>query len=154
MVLKIVTLTQIWTCIIYLLNVESCQLNACLFGQGTYVEGIKEEVVLSPAHALSLIASGEGLIIVPLLSSFPYVLYLQLPLVYSVFSPCTLWFPHWHIFVYICAHIFCLEVISMLSLCMSCIWYACVDVFLFIGLDSCFSLFPPPILSSSVSPKG
>ncbi|KAK1267407.1 Kinesin-like protein NACK2 [Acorus gramineus] len=26
---------------------------------GTYVEGIKEEVVLSPAHALSLIASGE-----------------------------------------------------------------------------------------------
>ncbi|XP_075101079.1 kinesin-like protein KIN-7C, mitochondrial isoform X2 [Nicotiana tabacum] len=28
-------------------------------GQGTYVEGIKEEVVLSPAHALSLIASGE-----------------------------------------------------------------------------------------------
>jgi hypothetical protein len=30
------------------------------FGQGTYVERIKEEVVLSPAHALSLIASGEG----------------------------------------------------------------------------------------------
>lgn len=29
-------------------------------GQGTYVEGMKEEVVLSPAHALSLIASGEG----------------------------------------------------------------------------------------------
>ncbi|KAK9096088.1 hypothetical protein Sjap_021585 [Stephania japonica] len=28
--------------------------------QGTYVEGIKEEVVLSPAHAFSLIASGEG----------------------------------------------------------------------------------------------
>ncbi|XP_010521267.1 PREDICTED: kinesin-like protein KIN-7C, mitochondrial [Tarenaya hassleriana] len=27
--------------------------------QGTYVEGIKEEVVLSPAHVLSLIASGE-----------------------------------------------------------------------------------------------
>ncbi|XP_031273127.1 kinesin-like protein KIN-7C, mitochondrial [Pistacia vera] len=27
--------------------------------QGTYVEGIKEEVILSPAHALSLIASGE-----------------------------------------------------------------------------------------------
>ncbi|WVY92178.1 hypothetical protein V8G54_037692 [Vigna mungo] len=26
---------------------------------GTYVEGIKEEVVLSPAHALSLIATGE-----------------------------------------------------------------------------------------------
>lgn len=27
--------------------------------QGTYMEGIKEEVVLSPAHALALIASGE-----------------------------------------------------------------------------------------------
>ncbi|KAG7601416.1 P-loop containing nucleoside triphosphate hydrolase [Arabidopsis thaliana x Arabidopsis arenosa] len=27
--------------------------------QGTYIEGIKEEVVLSPAHALSLIAAGE-----------------------------------------------------------------------------------------------
>lgn len=31
--------------------------------QGTYVEGIKEEVVCSPAHALSLIAAGEGTII-------------------------------------------------------------------------------------------
>nr|GMC72649.1 kinesin-like protein KIN-7D, mitochondrial [Ipomoea batatas] len=28
---------------------------------GTYVEGIKEEVVLSPGHALSFIAAGEGL---------------------------------------------------------------------------------------------
>lgn len=28
--------------------------------QGIFVEGIKEEVVLSPAHALSLIAAGEG----------------------------------------------------------------------------------------------
>ncbi|CAI0393167.1 unnamed protein product [Linum tenue] len=28
--------------------------------QGTYVEGIKEEVVLSPAHALSLVATGEA----------------------------------------------------------------------------------------------
>ncbi|KAL2892935.1 Kinesin-like protein KIN-7E chloroplastic [Bienertia sinuspersici] len=28
-------------------------------GQGTYIEGIKDEVVLSPAHALSLIATGE-----------------------------------------------------------------------------------------------
>ncbi|GKB61954.1 kinesin-like protein KIN-7D, mitochondrial, partial [Tanacetum coccineum] len=28
--------------------------------QGTYVEGKKEEVVLSPAHALSFIAAGEG----------------------------------------------------------------------------------------------
>ncbi|KHN14462.1 Kinesin-related protein 11 [Glycine soja] len=28
--------------------------------EGTFVEGIKEEVVLSPTHALSLIAAGEG----------------------------------------------------------------------------------------------
>jgi hypothetical protein len=28
------------------------------------VEGIKEEVVLSPAHALSLIAAGEGISLV------------------------------------------------------------------------------------------
>ncbi|RWW19373.1 hypothetical protein GW17_00016565 [Ensete ventricosum] len=28
--------------------------------QGTYVEGIKDEVVLSPGHALSFIAAGEG----------------------------------------------------------------------------------------------
>jgi hypothetical protein len=28
--------------------------------QGTYVEGIKEHVVLSSAHCLSLIAAGEG----------------------------------------------------------------------------------------------
>ena len=31
-----------------------------LTSQGTFVEGMKEEVVLSPAHALSLIAAGEG----------------------------------------------------------------------------------------------
>ena len=31
--------------------------------QGTFVEGIKEEVVLSPAHALSLIAAGEGILL-------------------------------------------------------------------------------------------
>jgi hypothetical protein len=31
-----------------------------VYYQGTFVEGIKEEVVLSPAHALSLIAAGEG----------------------------------------------------------------------------------------------
>ncbi|KAB5552867.1 hypothetical protein DKX38_010178 [Salix brachista] len=31
-------------------------------GAGTFVEGIKEEVVLSPAHALSLIAAGEELV--------------------------------------------------------------------------------------------
>ncbi|PPS10406.1 hypothetical protein GOBAR_AA10243 [Gossypium barbadense] len=29
------------------------------FRQGTFVEGVKEEVVLSPTHALSLIAAGE-----------------------------------------------------------------------------------------------
>ncbi|MBA0752464.1 hypothetical protein Gogos_001297 [Gossypium gossypioides] len=35
-------------------------LNLSLDGsQGTFVEGVKEEVVLSPAHALSLIAAGE-----------------------------------------------------------------------------------------------
>ena len=28
---------------------------------GTYVENVKEEVVLSAAHALSLISSGEGM---------------------------------------------------------------------------------------------
>ncbi|WZY95785.1 hypothetical protein YC2023_068114 [Brassica napus] len=33
--------------------------------QGTFVEGIKEEVVLSPAHALSLIAAGEVVSSVP-----------------------------------------------------------------------------------------
>lgn len=43
-----------------MLYVDSYYLDAVFFGQGTYVEGIKEEVVLSPAHALSLIASGEG----------------------------------------------------------------------------------------------
>jgi hypothetical protein len=32
--------------------------------QGTYVEGIKEEVVLSPGHALSFIAAGEGYYII------------------------------------------------------------------------------------------
>lgn len=34
--------------------------NTLIGMQGTFVEGIKEEVVLSPAHALSLIAAGEG----------------------------------------------------------------------------------------------
>lgn len=44
--------------------------------QGTYVEGIKEEVVLSPAHALSLIAAGEGIgTYIPLFS-------------YSKYQPC------------------------------------------------------------------
>ena len=28
--------------------------------KGTYVEGLKEEVLSSPTHALSLIAAGEG----------------------------------------------------------------------------------------------
>lgn len=31
--------------------------------QGTYVEGIKEELVLSPGHALSFIAAGEGILL-------------------------------------------------------------------------------------------
>lgn len=38
--------------IIYLSSIKNLQ--------GTYVEGIKEEVVLSPGHALSFIAAGEG----------------------------------------------------------------------------------------------
>lgn len=37
-----------------------CIATLHLLFQGTFVEGIKEEVVLSPAHALSLIAAGEG----------------------------------------------------------------------------------------------
>nr|XP_034902361.1 kinesin-like protein KIN-7D, mitochondrial isoform X4 [Populus alba] len=36
----------------------ACQ-GRCTVFQGTYVEGIKEEVVLSPGHALSFIAAGE-----------------------------------------------------------------------------------------------
>ncbi|KAF3447005.1 hypothetical protein FNV43_RR12185 [Rhamnella rubrinervis] len=42
-----------------LLNPAGQNLRVREDSQGTYVEGIKEEVVLSPAHALSLIASGE-----------------------------------------------------------------------------------------------
>ncbi|XP_057974941.1 kinesin-like protein KIN-7C, mitochondrial [Malania oleifera] len=42
-----------------LLNPTGQNLRIREDSQGTYVEGIKEEVVLSPAHALSLIASGE-----------------------------------------------------------------------------------------------
>lgn len=41
-------------------NEPNCIHGCQLAMQGTYVEGIKEEVVLSSAHALSLIASGEG----------------------------------------------------------------------------------------------
>ncbi|CAL0311036.1 unnamed protein product [Lupinus luteus] len=42
-----------------LLNPAGQNLRVREDGQGTFVEGIKEEVVLSPAHALSLIAAGE-----------------------------------------------------------------------------------------------
>lgn len=42
-----------------LLNPSRQNLRIREDSQGTYVEGIKEEVVLSPAHALSLIAAGE-----------------------------------------------------------------------------------------------
>ncbi|KAJ8773395.1 hypothetical protein K2173_028572 [Erythroxylum novogranatense] len=42
-----------------LLNPTGQNLRIREDSQGIYVEGIKEEVVLSPAHALSLIASGE-----------------------------------------------------------------------------------------------
>ncbi|KAH9737635.1 kinesin-like protein KIN-7K [Citrus sinensis] len=43
-----------------LLNPAGQNLRIREDSQGTFVEGIKEEVVLSPAHALSLIAAGEG----------------------------------------------------------------------------------------------
>ncbi|CAJ1907718.1 unnamed protein product [Sphenostylis stenocarpa] len=43
-----------------LLNPAGQNLRIREDAQGTYVEGIKEEVVLSPAHALSLIAAGEA----------------------------------------------------------------------------------------------
>ncbi|OIW17395.1 hypothetical protein TanjilG_22507 [Lupinus angustifolius] len=42
-----------------LLNPEGQNLRVRQHTQGTFIEGIKEEVVLSPAHALSLIAAGE-----------------------------------------------------------------------------------------------
>ncbi|KAH7291967.1 hypothetical protein KP509_29G044300 [Ceratopteris richardii] len=42
-----------------LLNPSQQNLKIREDAQGTYVEGVKEEVVLSPAHALSLIAAGE-----------------------------------------------------------------------------------------------
>ncbi|CAI9289780.1 unnamed protein product [Lactuca saligna] len=42
-----------------LLNPAGQNLRIREDNQGTFVEGIKEEVVLSPAHALSLIAAGE-----------------------------------------------------------------------------------------------
>ncbi|XP_019440803.1 PREDICTED: kinesin-like protein KIN-7K, chloroplastic isoform X2 [Lupinus angustifolius] len=42
-----------------LLNPAGQNLRVREDAQGTFVEGIKEEVVLSPAHALSLIAAGE-----------------------------------------------------------------------------------------------
>lgn len=40
--------------------------SCCHVFQGTYVEGIKEEVVLSPGHALSFIAAGEGVLLTPM----------------------------------------------------------------------------------------
>ncbi|KAI3995579.1 hypothetical protein MKX01_023324 [Papaver californicum] len=43
-----------------LLNPAGQNLRVREDSQGTFVEGIKEEVVLSPAHALSLIAAGEA----------------------------------------------------------------------------------------------
>ncbi|KAI7735408.1 hypothetical protein M8C21_033009, partial [Ambrosia artemisiifolia] len=42
-----------------LLNPAGQNLRVREDSQGTFVEGVKEEVVLSPAHALSLIAAGE-----------------------------------------------------------------------------------------------
>ncbi|RZC83244.1 hypothetical protein C5167_046033 [Papaver somniferum] len=43
-----------------LLNPAGQNLRVREDSQGTFVEGIKEEVILSPAHALSLIAAGEA----------------------------------------------------------------------------------------------
>ncbi|XP_068663517.1 kinesin-like protein KIN-7D, chloroplastic isoform X2 [Aristolochia californica] len=43
-----------------LLNPTGQNLRIREDNQGTFVEGIKEEIVLSPAHALSLIAAGEA----------------------------------------------------------------------------------------------
>ncbi|KAI3926902.1 hypothetical protein MKX01_032817 [Papaver californicum] len=43
-----------------LLNPAGQNLRVREDNQGTFIEGIKEEVVLSPAHALSLIAAGEA----------------------------------------------------------------------------------------------
>ncbi|GJV77675.1 kinesin-like protein KIN-7K, chloroplastic isoform X1 [Tanacetum coccineum] len=45
-----------------LLNPAGQNLRIREDSQGTFVEGIKEEVVLSPAHALSLIAAGEDIV--------------------------------------------------------------------------------------------
>ncbi|GMN55927.1 hypothetical protein TIFTF001_025048 [Ficus carica] len=46
-----------------LLNPAGQNLRIREDAQGTFVEGVKEEVVLSPAHALSLIAAGEDFIV-------------------------------------------------------------------------------------------
>ncbi|KAK9196543.1 hypothetical protein WN943_004672 [Citrus x changshan-huyou] len=46
-----------------LLNPAGQNLRIREDSQGTFVEGVKEEVVLSPAHALSLIAAGEDIVI-------------------------------------------------------------------------------------------
>ncbi|RVX22513.1 Kinesin-like protein KIN-7C, mitochondrial [Vitis vinifera] len=54
-----------------LLNPTGQNLRIREDSQGTYVEGIKEEVVLSPAHALSLIAAGE--VVVPTMNETPCV---------------------------------------------------------------------------------
>ena len=47
-----------------LIAINVCQFHhfayVSIIFQGTYVEGIKEEVVLSPGHVLSFIAAGEG----------------------------------------------------------------------------------------------
>ncbi|KAH9674015.1 kinesin-like protein KIN-7K [Citrus sinensis] len=56
---------------------------------GTFVEGVKEEVVLSPAHALSLIAAGEVCILNYLfLSSYQLILFPLLSVKTIESSPC------------------------------------------------------------------
>ncbi|CAJ1971901.1 unnamed protein product [Sphenostylis stenocarpa] len=55
--------------------------------QGTYVEGIKEEVVLSPAHALSLIATGEVSKIMQSIDTWAQTISILLAAEATLFSP-------------------------------------------------------------------
>ncbi|KAH9737630.1 kinesin-like protein KIN-7K [Citrus sinensis] len=72
-----------------LLNPAGQNLRIREDSQGTFVEGIKEEVVLSPAHALSLIAAGEVCILNYLfLSSYQLILFPLLSVKTIESSPC------------------------------------------------------------------
>ncbi|KAH9674006.1 kinesin-like protein KIN-7K [Citrus sinensis] len=72
-----------------LLNPAGQNLRIREDSQGTFVEGVKEEVVLSPAHALSLIAAGEVCILNYLfLSSYQLILFPLLSVKTIESSPC------------------------------------------------------------------